>query len=448
MQILKGIGVSPGVTVSTAVVLDAEDVLIPERHVEPEDVAAEVRRAGEAVARARDELADLARRTADEHGADVADIFNFHRGLLDDPSLLKQVSTAVEGDDLTAEYAVARTMRKLAARFERMPDEYLSARAKDVYDVERRVLRQLIGEQHESLGRLSRDVIVIAADLLPSQTAALDKSHVLGFATDAGGRTSHTAIVARAMGIPAVVGLGDATRRVGGGDTVIIDGTRGVVVVDPDERQLAEYREKGLRQQAAEADLALLRDLPAETADGTQIALMANIEFPGEIDDALARGAAGIGLYRTEFLYLAADHEPTEEEHFAAYAGRRASLGGPAAGDPHAGPRRGQVQREQRREHRRRRRGPQAARRAADRAQPVPGRPQHPIVPARPPDVQAAAPRDFAGQRRGGERGRADHVPDDLDDHGAAPGEDGAAGRGGGARGRGGASSAGGSRRG
>ena len=320
LEILRGIGVSPGVTVAPAVVLDAEDAVIPKRDVEPAEVPGEVARLRDALAAAKTQLETLSAGVAAEHRKQVAGIFDFHRGLLADAKLADEIAAAVETNQATAEYAVSQVMRRLAGRFEAMGDEYLSARSKDVYDVERRVLRALIGEKQESLGRLERDVVVVAADLLPSQTAALDRTHVLGFATDAGGRTSHTAIVARAMSIPAVVGLGDATRRVTGGDRLIIDGTRGLVIVDPDPRQLEEYRLIGQEQARQLADLQLIRDLPAETNDGVAVNLMANIEFPAEIDDALSRGAVGIGLYRTEFLYLAADHEPTEEEHFAAYA--------------------------------------------------------------------------------------------------------------------------------
>jgi phosphotransferase system enzyme I (PtsI) len=320
MEILKGIGVSPGTTIGTVVVLDADDMVVRERHVPARRVGDEVERLQHAIGVAREELASLSAAFAAEHGKQAAGIFDFHQGLLGDPTVVQDLVARVEADQLTAEYATSRGMRAMAQKFERMPDDYLAARAKDVYDVEKRVLRQLLGERHESLSRLEQDIVVIAHDLLPSQTAALDKRHVLGFATDAGGRTSHTAIVARAMNIPAVVGLQDATAKLSGGDRVIIDGTRGLVVLDPDERQVEDYRQQAEREAAVTADLSLLRDLPAETEDGHQVALMANIEFPGEIDDALGRGAVGIGLYRTEFLYLAADHEPTEEEHFAAYA--------------------------------------------------------------------------------------------------------------------------------
>ncbi len=186
--------------------------------------------------------------------------------------------------------------------------------------MERQVLRRLIGQKKLDLTRLDADAIVIAHDMLPSQTATLDKKHVKGFATDAGGRTSHTAIVARAMGIPAVVGLGDITSEVNSGDLVILDGNHGVLIIDPDEQVVAEHRESERRRLKIESDLAALGGLPAQTQDGHLISLQANIEFPAEVDDALRRGAEGIGLYRTEYLYLASDHEPSEEEHYGAYA--------------------------------------------------------------------------------------------------------------------------------
>ena len=319
MEIIKGIGVSPGVSISSAVVIDAEDVVVPRRPIEPDQIPAEVERVHEALKAARHDLADLAAGIAEKHGKEIGGIFDFHLGMLRDPSLEKQIVAAVRDGQTTAEYATSVAMRKLAAQFDAMKDRYLSERVKDVHDIERRILRTLIGDKQESLSRLTQNVILVAHDLLPSQTAQLDREHVVGFGTDVGGRTSHTAIVARAMGIPAVVGLGDATLRVAGGDSVIIDGTRGLLIVAPTPDQLEDYREYGRRQKAVEADLATLRDLPGQTTDGVQVALQANIEFPAEIDDALARGATGIGLYRTEFLYLASETEPTEEDHFVAY---------------------------------------------------------------------------------------------------------------------------------
>ena len=328
MEILKGIGVSPGVTISTAVVLDAEDIVIPHRSIQPEQAEQEIARLRNALVEARQEVRRFADEIRAKHGKEIGGIFDFHVGILGDPSLERQMADAIAQTYFTAEYATSQVMRKLAQQFDAMPDRYLSERVKDIYDVEKRILRTLIGAKHEGLTRLEHDVAVIAHDLLPSQTAALDRAHVKGFATDVGGRTSHTAIVARAMNIPAVVGLGNATMSLSGGDRVIIDGTRGLLIVDPDPEQLEQYREYGRRQAALEADLATLRDLPARTGDEVDLTLLANIEFPNEIEDALARGADGIGLYRTEFLFLAGGAEPTEEEHFQAYLEAMQSLEG------------------------------------------------------------------------------------------------------------------------
>ena len=265
---------------------------------------------------------------ADQHGSNIGGIFDFHLSLLRDKTFVADIENHVKDESVSAETAVAAVLRRLAGKFLNMSDAYFADRVKDIYDIERRLLRLLVGQKQESLTALDRDVVVIAHDLLPSQTAALDRKHVKGFATDVGGRTSHTAIVARAMNIPAVVGATDATRRVSSGDTVIIDGTRGLVIIEPDEPRLAEFRKSLARQEKYEVELAGLKDLPAVTQDGQAVSLQANIEFPTEIDDALGYGGEGIGLYRTEFLYLASGHEPTEQDHFAAYKDALKRLGG------------------------------------------------------------------------------------------------------------------------
>ncbi len=319
MEIKKGIGVSPGVVISTAVVLDAEALVIPKRTIPAEEVPAEIERFGRGVAVTVVDLQKLRDEVTAKHGKQIGAIFDFHLGLLKDPTLANQIVNEIKTQHATAEYALSTVMRRYAAKFQQMPDRYFSERIKDVHDIEKSLLRNLIGQRHSDLAHLTQDVVVIAHDLLPSQTAALDKLRVRGFATDVGGRTSHTAIVARAMGIPAVVGLGNITAEVSGGDTVIIDGMRGMVIVNPDPEQIAEHREYERQQLRLESELAMLRELPAQTKDGHVVSLQANIEFPGEIEDAVLRGAEGIGLYRSEFLFLAADHEPTEEEHYAAY---------------------------------------------------------------------------------------------------------------------------------
>jgi len=319
MEIKKGIGVSPGIVISTAVVLDAENLVIPQRRIDPARTDEEVKRLEHAFAAGVEDLTKLRNETTAAHGKEIGGIFDFHLGILRDKSITKQIVKEIKEQHSTAEYAVSTVMRRYAHQFTAMKDRYLSERVKDIHDIERRVLKLLIGAKHEDLGHLTQSVVVIAHDLLPSQTAALDRVHVKGFATDAGGRTSHTAIVARAMGIPAVVGLGDLTAEVSGGDTIIIDGNRGVVIINPDEEQLAEHREFEKKLVKLEAELTTIRDLPAQTLDGHSVSLQANIEFPEEIPDALRRGASGIGLYRTEFLYLASPTEPTEDDHYKAY---------------------------------------------------------------------------------------------------------------------------------
>jgi phosphotransferase system enzyme I (PtsI) len=319
MEIIKGIGVSPGVVICPAVVLDAEDLVIPRRAIDTTAVDSELTRLHEALASAQADLETLRKELINTHGKDIASIFDFHAGLLKDPALIKQIVAEITANRSNAEYAVSASMRKLANTFLQMKDTYLADRVKDIYDIEKRVLRTLIGGKHESLSNLKQNVVIIAHDLLPSQTAALDKAHVRGFACDVGGRTSHTAIVARAMGIPAVVGLGNITGAVSGGDLVIIDGTRGMVIVNPDADQLTEHEEYVRQHVKLEAELASIAHLPAQTTDGHAVSLMANIEFPPEVDDALAKGAVGIGLYRTEFLYMASDVEPTEQDHYDSY---------------------------------------------------------------------------------------------------------------------------------
>ena len=328
MEIKKGIGVSPGVVISTAVVLDAEDLVIPRRHVEPEQLPGEVNRLSAALTSSAADLSRLRDDVTGRHGKEIGAIFDVHLALLHDRGLVNQIVSEINAQRVTAEYALSVVMRRYASKFEQMTDRYMSERVKDIYDIEKRLLRTLIGQKREDLAHLTRPVVVIAHDLLPSQTAALDRKHVVGFATDVGGRTSHTAIVARALSIPAVVGLGNLTGEVTGGDTVIIDGTRGVVIVDPTPEQLAEYRELAKKIEYAGEKLKEIVNQPAETLDGHVVSLQANIERSGDIDEALEYGGQGVGLYRTEFLYLTNDHEPSEQEHFEAYTDALKRLNG------------------------------------------------------------------------------------------------------------------------
>jgi len=318
MKIKKGIGVSPGVAIAPAVVIGTEEFEVPRREVPADLGKVELSRLRKTLDISRKEVQDLRDRTADRIGKEIASIFDFHLGLLDDKEVILKFTDAITEGHVTAEYAVATVLRAYAKEFQTMP-VYFADRVKDIYDIEKRLLRNLIGEKRQSLSHLTKDMNVLAHDLTPSQTAGLDRAHICGLAIDAGGKTSHTAIVARALGIPAVVGLNDVTAEASGGDLVIIDGNRGLVVIDPDERTIKLARETALQQVEFSHELDALRDLPAITKDGHEIALLGNIEFPGEAQTVLEKGGQGIGLYRTEFLYLASDSEPTEEDHYQAY---------------------------------------------------------------------------------------------------------------------------------
>jgi phosphoenolpyruvate-protein phosphotransferase (PTS system enzyme I) len=320
MEIKKGIGVSPGVVICTAFVLDAEDLLVPKRTIADDQLEAENLRLQKSLVESAFDLSRLREQVTDSHGKEIGGIFDFHIGILNDKALINLILKEIKTQKTTAEYAVSVVMRKYANQFASMKDKYFSERVKDVYDIERRLLKNLIGQKHEDLTHLTSDVVVIAHDLLPSQTAALDRVHVKGFATDVGGRTSHTAIVARAMGIPAVVGMGNLTSEVASGDIIIIDGKNGMVIVNPDPDQLAEYRDDAKKIVAMELELSHLAGLPAQTLDGHQVSVQANIEAAEDIIEALRRGAEGVGLYRTEFLYLTLQREPTEDDHYQAYA--------------------------------------------------------------------------------------------------------------------------------
>lgn len=328
MFVKKGIPVSPGVAIFKAVVLDAEDRAVPRRAIPVALVDHHVRRVDQALEESIHQIDQVREQTAESLGEELSQIFSFHLGMLADPSLTEQFRQMVRTERVTAEYAVFSVMSTLAQTFLAHQDRYFRDRVTDIYDLKRRLLRQLIASGRNDLANIDTPSIVIAHDLTPSQTAGLDKTKIMALATDAGGRTSHTAILAHALGIPAIVGLEDLSARVESGDTVIIDGHRGVVIVDPDAAQLLEYKQEARRIQKLDAELAKLRDQPAVTKDGTEIALLGNIEFPNEVPEALEKGAVGIGLYRTEFLYLSAEHEPTEEQQYASYVKTLQNLGG------------------------------------------------------------------------------------------------------------------------
>ncbi|MEN6384337.1 MAG: phosphoenolpyruvate--protein phosphotransferase, partial [Phycisphaerales bacterium] len=318
MEIKKGIAVSPGIAIAKSLVIDSEDYRIPRRSILPSVKVVEVKRVRDAFKKAIAEL-EAIHSGKEFEGERIKDIFAVHLRFLKDKNLRKKITDLVYNDLLTAEYAISTTLREVANHFASVPDKYISERAADIYDIEKRLLRQLLGEKRQDIANITDEMVIVAHELSPTQTAGFDKKFVRGFATDAGGRTSHTAIVARSMGIPAVVGLEDVTSNVAPMATVIIDGNRGVVIIDPDETTLKQYKEFALEFERLERELDTLRDMDAITRDGVMVELYGNIEFPNEAEMVLDKGGHGIGLYRTEFLYLYSESEPTEEDHYKAY---------------------------------------------------------------------------------------------------------------------------------
>ena len=320
MEIKKGIAASPGITIAEAMILDCEDYRIPRRSINPSQRMGEILRVRNAFKQAIGDLTELEAEQGKSDAGKIKDIFAVHLRFMRDRSLRKEITDKVYSQLVAAEFAVSSVLRKLATHFTNVEDAYISERAADIYDIERRLLRHLLGHQREDVDHLSKEVVIVTRELSPTQTAGFDRQYIRGIATDAGGRTSHSAIVARSLAIPAVVALEDFSEAVRPGDTVIVDGNRGLVIVDPDEGTLEEYR-KFLREfTVLEQKLDTLREKPAETRDGTRIVLLGNIEFPDESEMILQKGGDGIGLYRTEFLYLNRPTEPTEQEHYDAYA--------------------------------------------------------------------------------------------------------------------------------
>ena len=318
MKFRHGIPVVEGVVIGEAFVLDAESYRIPQRFLKTKTSEAaekEWQRFLEATSAAKEEVLALATPGTNK---DVVKIFGFHAALYDDPEFTSFVKKQIFERFWSPEYAVSRKVTTYRKEWER--STFLSQRLADLDDFETRLLRHLIGEKRESLGQLQTQVVLIARDLTPDQTANLPLDKVLGFATDHGGKTSHTAIIAQSRRIPSVVGLGSITGDVSGGETVIIDGREGRVIVDPDPATLKSYRSRQEKFERYLQELAELLHLPAETRDGLPVRLFANIEYPEEIQNALQNGAEGIGLYRTEFLYDKDHPEPSEEDHYAAYS--------------------------------------------------------------------------------------------------------------------------------
>lgn len=320
MKILKGIPVSPGIVIGRVRVLDdAKGRRIPKRVISADQADAEVARFDAARDASVAALAAVHKTAVEEMGEETAKIFLFHIGALSDRALVEPIREMIATERVAAEYAVAKVFRAWTEKFASRTDAAFRTKVNDLQDLADRLLNHLMGGIGKVTASFTEPGIVAARDLTPSQTAGFDRSMILAMATDLGGPTSHTAIVARALNLPAVVGCRRLTFLATDGEQIIVDGDRGRIVLDPDEETIEEYRARITQRESFALSLKETADLPAITTDGVEIELLGNIEFPEEAQAVLDLGGVGVGLYRTEFLFLTGDREPTEEDHYEVY---------------------------------------------------------------------------------------------------------------------------------
>lgn len=314
---IKGIAASAGIAIAKSFRLEHPDLTVEKQTISDKD--AEIKRFEDAVNQSKDELEVIKNRANEELGEDKAAIFSAHLLVLSDPELINPIKDKISSESVNAEFALQEVASMFITMFEGMENEYMAERAADIRDVTKRVLSHLLGVSITNPSMISEEVIIIAEDLTPSDTAQLNRKYVKGFTTDIGGRTSHSAIMARSMEIPAVVGTKAVTSTIQNGVMVIVDGLDGDVIVDPSEEVLAQYRQKKEQYEAQKAEWAKLKNEKTVTSDGEHVELAANIGTPEDVKGVLENGGEAIGLYRTEFLYMGRDQLPTEEEQFDAY---------------------------------------------------------------------------------------------------------------------------------
>ncbi len=318
-KFVQGIGASPGIIVGKAYLVERLKVRLPQKKIDPSGVEEEVKRFLNAIQESQDQLTEIKEKILDPEVRKHSFILDVHLMILKDEMLLQDTVDAIRKKKVNAEWALDLTLEKLDAAFKIIEDEYLRERRSDLHYVASRIFRNLLGKKHDDITRIKGKVIIVAHDLSPADTLQMNLQYVAGFVTDIGGKVSHTAILSRSLGIPAVVGLQVATSLINGGDLLIIDGETGEVVINPTEEVSKSFLERKRRTRLMEREILKYASLPAETRDGVRVRLQANIEMVGEISSAKMHGAEGIGLYRTEIIYLNRKDLPTEEEHFETY---------------------------------------------------------------------------------------------------------------------------------
>jgi phosphotransferase system enzyme I (PtsI) len=316
---LKGIAASGGIGIGRAFILGKEKFSVPKRKISHEEVSREIYRLEEALIETRKEISTLHKKISEELGFDHAKIFEAHLLVLEDRVLIEDIIQQIKNKKINVEYAFWQSIKKYTDALIKIDDDYLRERVADIEDVAQRVLRKLLKKETTCMYDLREKVIIVAHDLSPSQTASLPKENILGFVTDVGGRTSHTAIIARSLSIPAVVGVEVATENIKSGERIIIDGSEGYVIVRPTEKIIKEYQKKLDRYVKEVKAIHITKLLKARTKDKREVTVSANIELPEELPLVYTYKAEGIGLYRTEYIFLGRREFPSEEEQFRAY---------------------------------------------------------------------------------------------------------------------------------
>jgi phosphotransferase system enzyme I (PtsI) len=317
--VLKGLGVSAGIAIGEAHVVEIGAVQIPEYDIAESAVDAEIERFADALQKSDRQLKKLKTKSTELHGAaaeELGFLLEAHMQMLSGSRIVRGVENRIRRDRINAEAAVQAAITAVAEEFERLDDAYLAARADDVREVGNRLLRNLTKTPYEAFKHLPEGAIIIAEELTPADTALLDPKHVAGFATAIGGAQSHTAIMARSLELPAVLGIPELLTKVKSGDPLVIDGYTGRIVIHPNRERLAQYERRSAEIEQEQKQLSRLRKLPSMTADGRRIGLFANLELPREVENAIEAGAAGVGLLRTEFLYMNRPTLPTEDEQY------------------------------------------------------------------------------------------------------------------------------------
>lgn len=315
----KGIVASPGIAIGEVYLFEKKEVVIDTSYIREEEVEKEIENLQHAKIKTRKQLKEIKDRTQRIMGEDKASIFEAHLLVLDDPMLENTVLEKISKNKLNAMAALDAALKELCDVFEKLEDEYMRERVGDIKDIGNRLMNNLAGIEMISLSDLEKKVVVVAKDLTPSDTAQMNMKNVLGFVTDIGGRTSHTSIMARSLEIPAVVGTKDITMLVKGGERIIIDGIDGNVIIKPSLEECHKYEQKRKEYIEERKELDRVKDLPAVTKDGRKVEVSANIGTPKDVEGALRNGAEGVGLYRSEFLYMDRNSLPSEEEQFEAF---------------------------------------------------------------------------------------------------------------------------------